>query len=180
MIDIARFWSLVDRTGECWIWLGRVGTNGYGYFGSELAHRLAYELEIGPLLPGEFACHRCDNRICVRPGHLFAGSPADNVADMVRKGRHFSRTKPERYARGARHGRYTMPERTARGDANGARKHPEAIARGERVAGVRLNQSLVREIRTSTESSAAVAKRLGITPQSVWNVRARRTWRHVT
>lgn len=97
---LTRFWSKVDKNGPvmpymntpCWVWQGQRDRKGYGrfYFGSTgrvAAHRLAYELENGPVLNELFACHHCDNPPCVNPDHIFPGTNLDNSMDAIKKGR---------------------------------------------------------------------------------------------
>ncbi|HEX2600092.1 MAG TPA: HNH endonuclease signature motif containing protein [Terriglobales bacterium] len=72
----------------CWIWTSALDRDGYGVMSySKKAHRVSYELHVGPIPAGMSVCHRCDVRCCVNPGHLFLGSSADNTRDMVLKGR---------------------------------------------------------------------------------------------
>lgn len=94
-----RFWSKVRKSAQadgCWLWMGSRGGssgNSYGVFwggyelGTLYAHRVAYELQNGPIPAGLAVCHRCDNRLCMRGDHLFLGTLADNFADMRAKGR---------------------------------------------------------------------------------------------
>lgn len=88
--DESAFWARVDRTGGCWEWIGPTIKKGYGKckVGQERqAHRVAYTIAVGPIPPGLFVCHRCDNRRCCRPDHLFLGDNSTNIRDMVAKGR---------------------------------------------------------------------------------------------
>lgn len=92
--DIQRFWKKVDKSGgedACWTWTGRPNRNGYGRFGIGhnvfYTHRFAYEITVGEIPEGIGVCHSCDNPQCCNPKHLFLGTQADNVFDMIRKGR---------------------------------------------------------------------------------------------
>jgi hypothetical protein len=99
----ARFWPKVNQNGPvpahepelgpCWLWTASTSANGYGAFGithgarrMEGAHRVAWFLEHGDW-PSQFVLHKCDNKICVRPSHLFLGTQADNIRDMDAKAR---------------------------------------------------------------------------------------------
>jgi len=84
-----RFWSYVSVSDGCWLWTGFRNPLGYGRLGVrgrlELAHRVAWTLQRGPIPDGMGVLHRCDNPPCVRVAHLFLGTDADNNADKVRK-----------------------------------------------------------------------------------------------
>lgn len=77
-----RFWSKVDRTGECWLWTGACNSDHYGRFshGGKLAlpHRLSFEWAHGEIPEGLHIDHRCGTRNCVRPDHLRLVTPAEN------------------------------------------------------------------------------------------------------
>lgn len=94
----------VDSVTGCWNWVGAT-TSGYGEIhvdGSpELTHRLMWMSVFGPISDGLFVCHKCDNRPCCNPEHLFLGTTLDNMRDMSRKGR---------AARGTRNPRAVLTE----------------------------------------------------------------------
>ena len=77
-----RFWSKVDKSGDCWVWTGTRDVQGYGKFwgGQEkvLAHRVAYELLVGPIPADLVVDHLCFNPPCVNPRHLRVVTRLDN------------------------------------------------------------------------------------------------------
>ena len=85
---IERMSALEPNTG-CWLWLGSLGTNGYGatmVSGRKTsAHRASYEAHVGKIEPGKIVLHKCDTKSCVNPSHMMIGTHHDNVVDSVTK-----------------------------------------------------------------------------------------------
>lgn len=83
--------TIPEPNTGCLLWLAG-SSRGYGVltinYKAKQAHRLAYELNHGPIPVGLFVCHRCDTPACCNPDHLFLGTQRDNVRDSVSKGRH--------------------------------------------------------------------------------------------
>lgn len=156
-----RFWSKVNKTSGCWEWTGKQwNKTWYGVFWlngrNHGAHRIAYELSVGPIPPGLCVLHICDNPLCVRPDHLRLGTHAENRADCVAKGRQ------------------------AKGATYWAISQPEKLARGERHWGAKLTEEQVRDIRARTDmSGAAIAREYGISRTTVYDIRNRRIWTHI-
>ena len=165
---VDRFWAKVRRSeGDgCWEWTARTDDDGYGKLRlcrprrSISAHRYSYELANGPIPDGLLVCHHCDNPPCVRPDHLFLGTPADNMRDKESKGR------------GVR----------VHGDAHFSRCHPELVARGEDSVQSKMKESDVRAIRVrciAGETQRSVARAFGITQGHVSVIVNRKRWAHV-
>lgn len=154
-----RFWEKVDDSADCWVWkaaphrgnhYGRMMTRK-GHF--ESAHRLSYLLTFGEIPEGQQVLHKCDNRRCVNPAHLFLGTQLDNIRDMKSKGR------------------------AATGDRL---RHPPQ--RGSLNHGSKLAEITVKEFKRRIslgESRAAVAKALRITRANAWAIAHGKSWAHI-
>lgn len=154
-----RFWAKVARgpKKKCWTWTGAVTNRGYGNFyhnGAYVgAHRVAWLLAHGEIPEGLCVLHKCDNRRCVNPYHLWLGTKSDNSLDCSRKGRRYS-PSAECLRRGEQHG----------------------------IAKLTNQQALEIYRRYSEQDTTLrrLADEFGIGRQSVWNIVHGKTWAHLT
>ncbi len=209
-----RFWSKVEITDGCWLWLAGRNSNGYGSFGFQGkcygAHVIAFADEYGCLPSPLSVCHFCDNRICVRPDHMWIGTNLDNWDDMRTKMRHthgeahaaakFSdedianirllRSQGVSGAELAR--RYGVHKVTAEVIIRGkAWKHVAAEAdrtiktnvRGSQHPKAKLTEGdipIIRNLIASGRSRISVADEFGISQWNIGFIVRRVTWKHVS
>jgi hypothetical protein len=174
MTPSERFWSKVSKTPACWTWTGSPSSRGYGFFaikhGQKIyAHRYAYELSKGAIKTGMNVCHSCDNRLCVRPSHLFMGTQKDNIQDAVSKGRMASGE------RNARRKDFLAKPRVARIEPTNKK------ARGESHGNAKITAADVTKMRSMAKqfTHQILAKRFGISQSAVTMILARKRWAHI-
>ena len=154
-----RYWEKVDVRGdnECWEWKAGKDSHGYGRLkvrGKQTgAHRLAWELANGPIPKGLEVCHHCDRPGCQNPAHLWLGTHAENMHDMMAKDR-----------------------RKGRWRGSGSRVY----GRGEESMHVRLTRRDVCQIRdlyaTGKYRQSVLAERFGISRSHVSNLVHGKRW----
>lgn len=170
---LANFWKRVNKDGPtpshrpelgpCWVWTGSLGPRKSScHYGTTMvkrktvrAHRVSWCLANGDVPDGLCVLHHCDNTRCVRPSHLFLGTPTDNMMDKCAKGRQ-SR------------GKDVAAKNPAKGEHNGFARltveQVEGILR-DRAAGLRLED---------------IAKKVNVTTTQVSRICRRVYWRHVS
>lgn len=183
-----RFWDRVQISGvdDCWPWKLSTGSHGYGQVRHQrltlLTHRIAYELTYGAIPDDLLVLHRCDNRPCCNPSHLFLGTAKDNMQDMHQKGRNAAKVCPDRQARGDRHMSRTKPETLKRGNEHYTRLHPEKVRRGEASNKARFSEQDIRDMRQQYEQGVSIrelARRYNAARKSIQAIVQRRNWKHI-
>ena len=150
----------MSPTDDCIEHKGCKLPNGYGKIGRNsktwLAHRYAWFAAKGPIPEGMHVCHTCDNRACINVNHLFLGTRVDNMQDMIAKGRaKFVGLQSPNY-------RYPKPKYGS--------DNPRA----------KINQQIADEIRAAPGLDREIAIAFGVSPATVWRVRAGISWARAT
>lgn len=151
---VYRFWSKVEKTDDCWLWIAGTDKNGYGLIkldGRSLrAHRISWMLKNNQLIPNQmFVCHSCDNPSCVNPAHLWLGTAQDNARDRDVKGRHgFGRVG--------------------------------ATYRGQDHHQAKLTKEAVLEIRScKSKTQRLLAQEYGVSEATISLIKSRKIWTHI-
>lgn len=153
--------SIVPTADGCMEWMAGRNKAGYGTvsLGNKtfVATRIMYALHYG-IDPSELnVCHTCDNPPCINPEHLFLGTKADNMQDMLSKGR-------ANKACGERHRSRTSPETLSRGDTHNSSK---------------LTAADIPLIRADTRMHCVIADEYGVVRSVISNIKRRHTWKHI-
>jgi hypothetical protein len=161
----------INQSTQCWVWQKGKSAGRYGaFYQNAKAHRWSYEQFVGPIADGMVVCHRCDNGLCVNPSHLWTGTQADNVADMIAKGRDRKYFGPRPWI-----GKF--------GDDNVSRKYIERMPRGAQVNTCKLSEDQVREIRrrysAGGTSFGKLAAEYAVSKFNIACIIKRKTWKHL-
>ena len=80
---VASFWARFTVTPGCWRWTGNLNGSGYGQYSAGgynvLAHRMSYEIHVGPIPDGFTIDHLCRNHWCVNPAHFEVVTARENT-----------------------------------------------------------------------------------------------------
>lgn len=151
-----RFWDKVDKTEKCWLFRNGTKRMVYGTIGiggkTVKSHILSWLIHNGSIPDGLYVCHKCDNRPCVRPEHLFLGTQSDNMKDAMNKGR-ISVPRTGNKKQGVRR--------------NNAKLNDIAV------------REIRDYFETYPSSYEELGLRFNVSASAIWKVINRKTWQHV-
>lgn len=151
-----------EPNSGCWIWIGTVVNDGYGFISHngdpDRAHRCSWKLFKGEIPKGIYVCHKCDTPLCVNPDHLFLGTPLDNMLDKIRKGR----------------------GNAPKGGNHWMRNKPKSISKGIDRWNCKLTENQVEEIFFSQEDPKISAKQFNVHHSTVTRIKLGEIWKHIT
>lgn len=176
-----RVWGKVDKSAGadgCWVWTGEKTRKNYGVMRlgkkNKKVSRLVYELCVGPIAEGLWVLHKCDNRRCVNPMHLYLGDVRQNAKDA---------TDRNRWATGDRNAARLYPDILARGEKNGAYTKPERRCRGERHGSAKLREGDVVMIRRRYAAGGCTLRSLaadyGVHNRTIQRAITGKKWAHI-
>lgn len=141
---------------DCWEWQGGKSCEGYGTcgigYGAQTAHRASYLAFKGEIPKGLFICHHCDNKSCINPDHLYAGTAKDNSRDAVERG-----LQP----------RGPCPAKSRKGILN---------------CHAKLDEEKIKYIRFICDNGfkkSEISKFFNVHYSTIKNIASRKTWKHV-
>ena len=138
--------------GGCWEWIRICNQHGYGQLRVAgrmvYAHRLAYQLAVGPIPDGLHVLHQCDNPRCINPAHLSIGTRSQNMKECSERGR-------------AR-----IPRTVKLGEENGASKLLDVDVRS------------IRRLLAQGHTQQSIATRFGVTQRTISDIKLGKKWGH--
>jgi hypothetical protein len=153
----------IDERSGCWLWTKSIAKSGYGQIGfmgkNAYAHRVAWIVHNGDIQEGLHVLHKCDVKACINPCHLFLGTAAENVRDMIAKGR----------------ARMSGPS----GDRNPLRLYPGLLS-GEKHGMAKLTANAVKQIRNryaAGETQKSLSREFGVNQPHISRIVRNTNWR---
>lgn len=159
-----------EPNSGCWLWTASIGSTGYGQInvsGSPMkAHRAAWLLFRGEVQEGLCVLHRCDNRLCVNPDHLYCGTHKDNSRDLMERGNPYCWNLRQHFT----------PSVQARITARLRARIQNMAARGVAHHNAKLTIEQVAAIRDAKGTHAELASQYGVARSTITRIKGGKRW----